>query len=116
MNLVNGIMLIVLGLAGYFLNESRPPTALIGPIIGLIFIVLTPQMKAENKNVAHIIAGLTIILPIILLFRMLKGGDIEMDRKFFLLGGMVLSCLITTVVYVMGFIAKRKERQNKTNS
>ncbi len=110
-NLINGLVLIGFGLATYFLNETRPPTALIAPAFGLIFLLSTPMMKKENKVVAHIVVLLTLLIIIALagkpLIRNIEEGN---TINIVLIGGMILTSIFSMVTFIKSFIDARKAR------
>ncbi len=60
--IANAIVLIGLGVFGYFISGS--PTALIAPGIGLILLILSFPVKNENKTAAHIAVAVTLIAAI----------------------------------------------------
>ncbi|MEL6719729.1 MAG: hypothetical protein AAFP82_13530, partial [Bacteroidota bacterium] len=72
-NLINGVVLIAMGLWGYFsAGEDASPTAFIPVAFGALFLLVTPLFKKENKVVAHIVVLLTLLL-IFALFMPFKG-------------------------------------------
>ena len=52
-SLVNGIILVVVGLWGYL--ESSSPTSLIPVGIGVTLLALNKGVKNQNKVIAHIV-------------------------------------------------------------
>jgi uncharacterized membrane protein (UPF0136 family) len=58
-SLVNGIVLVVVGLWGYM--ESSSPTSLIPVVIGAILLVLNKGVKNQNKVIAHIAVLVTLL-------------------------------------------------------
>ena len=53
-SLINSLVLVTMGLWGYFESDSRPITALIPVIVGIILVVINNGVKKENKIIAHI--------------------------------------------------------------
>ncbi len=103
-NLINGVILIALGLWGAM--ESSSPTAYIAPAFGLIFILCTPMMKKENKVVAHVVVLLTLLLAVALFMPLLKREGIAFIRSL----TMLVSCVVALVVFIKSFIDARKAR------
>ena len=114
-NAVNGIILIAVGLFAYFSNESRPLTALIGPIFGLIFLASTSGMKKADKTIAHIVAGLTLLFFIACVVQFILSigfpDEIARQRRLFSFGIMALSNLGATIYYVKRFIWIKKQKE-----
>jgi len=57
-NLLNSIVLIAIGLWGYF--ETNAPTAFIPVGFGAILLLCTPGVRKENKVIAHVAVLLTL--------------------------------------------------------
>jgi hypothetical protein len=114
-NAINGLILIAVGLFSYFSNESRPFTALIGPIIGLIFLASTSGMKKGDKNIAHIVAGLTLLFMIVCFVQFGLSinfpDEIARQRRLFTFGIMGISNLYATSYYVRRFIWIKKQKK-----
>ena len=115
--LVTGLVLVAAGLFSYFSNENRPPTALIGPIVGAILMACYPGVKNANKIVAHVVVVLTLLFGLISLQMFFNSyGNDELDemtrnRRVMVFAIMAVACLTATALYVAGFIQKRKERK-----
>ena len=73
-NLLNSIVLIIIGLWGYF--EVVSPTALIPVFFGLVLLLCNGGVKKENKVIAHIVVLLTLLLLVALVgMRLPKSLD-----------------------------------------
>ena len=48
-SLINGFVLIIIGLFGYFKSELRPITALIPVFFGTFIVLMNNGVKKENK-------------------------------------------------------------------
>ena len=48
-SLINALILVIMGLWGYFESDSRPITALIPVVVGIILVVINNGVKKENK-------------------------------------------------------------------
>lgn len=114
-NATNGLVLILVGLFSYFSNETKPLTALIGPIIGLIFLASTSGMKKGDKTIAHIVAGLTLLFMIASIVQFALSlnfpDEIARQRRLISFGLMALSNLLATIYYVKRFIWIKKQKK-----
>ena len=73
-SLINSLVLVTMGLWGYLDSDSRPITALIPVIVGVILLIINSGVKKENKIAAHIAVLLTLLI-IIGLVRPFLGVD-----------------------------------------
>jgi len=83
-NFINGLVLVILGLWGYWSgvqDGGGSPTALIAPVFGLIFLILTPPFRKGNKMVAHIVVVLTLLL-IVAMFMPFKGANYAAQLRY----------------------------------
>lgn len=111
-SLFNAILLLGLGLWGYFGADTPSNTALIPVIVGAILLVLNPGVRKENKVVAHIAVLLTLIILLGLampLMGSLKRGNTMATVR---VGIMLLSTIVAMIYFVKSFIAAKKARQN----
>jgi len=112
----NAAVLVVFGLWAY-LNvaaESRSTTILIPVIFGVVLALLALPLRKENKVVAHIVAGVTLLILIALIMPLIGSiGREDMDAVF-RVGVMMAASLFALVVYIKSFIAVRRARQSAT--
>ncbi len=109
-NIINAIVLISMSFWAYLGSETPSITALIPAIFGGFFLVLTGPFRKENKVVAHLIVGLTLIV-LISLFKPLSGVLERNDTiGIFRVVLMMLSSLFALIIYIRSFIAARKSR------
>jgi uncharacterized membrane protein (UPF0136 family) len=98
--IINALVLIGIGLYGYI--ETSSLTALITPVVGVILLILAFPIKNDNRTAGHIAVILTFLITIALIWRFTKGGN-----------GLILTMLIISViamiVYIMGFINRKKQ-------
>ncbi|MCC9138060.1 hypothetical protein ACFSKU_03390 [Pontibacter silvestris] len=118
-NNVHAATLIAAGLTSYFLNESRPKTALIPPAVGGSLLFLTLGIKSGNRTSAHVAVGVTTLLTG-MTARMLtqavspsseakqKFTKEVLNRRATVFGLMTVTGVTALGVYVAGFIAKQK--------
>ena len=103
----NAIVLIGLGVYGYFMSGS--PTALIAPGIGLILIALSFPVKNENKTATHIAVIITLVATIMFaVMGILRGNLIILIMAVF--------SLFALYMYVMDFVRRKKERESSAKS
>jgi hypothetical protein len=109
-NLFNALILIALGAWGYTASASPSPTALIPVGFGILFVLLTPSLRKENKVVAHIVVLLTLVLTLALVVP-LRGA---LNRDDFVaavrVGVMLAGCVAALVIYIKSFIDARRTR------
>jgi Ca2+/Na+ antiporter len=104
--LANAFVLIVLGVYGYF--SSGSPTALIAPTIGIILIIFSFQVKKENKTVAHVAVGLTLVSAIMFFVTAFM-------RNNMIVLVMAIFTLIAFIMYIMDFMRRKKEREESNS-
>ena len=107
-NLLNSIVLIVLGLWGYF--EVVSPTALIPVFFGIVLLLCNGGVKKENKVIAHIVVLLTLLLLVALvgmrLPKSIDQGGLGLIRVLLMTG----TCALSMVYFIKSFIANRKAK------
>ncbi|MEM9372247.1 MAG: hypothetical protein AAGA55_01260 [Planctomycetota bacterium] len=113
--LTAGLVLVVLGLLGYFvLGGSEPSaTALIPaffglPIAVLGLIALRPGARKHAMHGAAVLGLLGFLAPLGRLVPVAIKGELEMAASTFMLIAMAVTCLVFLVLCVRSFIAARK--------
>ena len=109
-NLINSISLIIFPLWAYFTSETPSITALIPTFIGVILFMCTTGIKNENKTIAHLAVGLTLLA----VFGLVKpftgaisrGDSIAMIRVVI----MISTGILAMVIFIQSFIRNRKEK------
>ena len=105
-SLINAVLLILLGIWGYFGSGSA--TALIPVVFGLILLILYPGVKKEAKIPAHIAVILTLIVTIAL-FKPLSASIVREDVGAIIRSLiMLISSVVALIDFIKGFIAARK--------
>tara|TARA_B100000767_G_C19652143_1_gene487245 strand:+ start:97 stop:447 length:351 start_codon:yes stop_codon:yes gene_type:complete len=110
-SLINALILVIMGLWGYFESDSRPITALIPVVVGIILVAINNGVKKENKIIAHIAILLTLIIIIGLIkpfLGSLERGNITGIIRVSL---MILTSLLAMIAFIQSFIAARKARK-----
>ena len=105
-SLINAVLLIFLGVWGYFSSGSA--TALIPVVFGLILLILYPGVKKEAKIPAHIAVILTLIVTIAL-FKPLSSSLAREDVGAIIRSLIMLtSSIVALLGFIKGFITARK--------
>ena len=109
-SLLNAIILISMGLWGYFESESKAITALIPVIIGTILLLVNKGVKNENKALAHV----AVLLTFLILFGLVKPllGAFERENTYAVIRVllMIISSLWAMINFIKSFISARKNR------
>ena len=109
-NLLNSIVLIAMGLWGYFSSENPSMTAMIPVIFGVILLLMSQGIKKENKIISHVVVVLTLLI-LISLFKPLSGAMGRADNMATIrVGLMILTCIIAMVFFIKNFIDAKKAR------
>ena len=107
-SLINSIVLMSMGLWGYFESDSRPITALIPVIVGVILLLINSGVKKENKIAAHVAVLLTLLIIIGLVKPFLgtlgRGNIVGIFR----VSAMIFTSLWAMIIFVQSFISARK--------
>ena len=109
-SLINSLVLVSMGLWGYFESDSRPITALIPVIVGVILLLINNGVKKENKIAAHVAVLLTLLIIIGLVKPFLgtldRGNIAGIVRVF----SMILTSLWAMITFIQSFISARKSK------
>lgn len=105
-SLVNGIVLVVIGLWGYM--ESSSPTSLIPVVIGAILLVLNKGVKNQNKVIAHIAVLVTLLsfANVMPLRGALADGRPEAVLRIII---MLSSSVYAMIFFIKSFIEARRK-------
>ena len=109
-SLLNAIILISMGLWGYFESESKAITALIPVIIGTILLLVNKGVKNENKALAHV----AVLLTFLIMFGLVKPllGAFKRENTYAVIRVllMIISSLWAMISFIKSFISARKNR------
>ena len=110
-NLLNAVVMIVMGSWAYFSSSSPSPTALIPVFLGVILVVMRQGVKNEQKAQAHIAVIVTLIAFLSLAIKPLpsaisKGETMPLVR----VATMVLTNAVSLFYFIRSFIQARKNR------
>mgnify|MGYP001406497941 CR=1 FL=1 len=109
-SLINSIILISMGLWGYFESDSRPITALIPVIAGVILLLINSGVKKENKIASHVAVLLTLLIIIGLVKPFLGALDRENIAGIIRVSAMILTSFWAIITFVQSFISARKSK------
>ncbi len=107
-SLLNAIILISMGLWGYFESESKAITALIPVIIGIILLLVNKGVKNENKALAHVAVLLTFLILLGLVKPLLGAFERENTYAIIRVLLMIISSLWAMISFIKSFISARK--------
>jgi hypothetical protein len=114
-----GLVLIGLGVIGYFATGRQSPTALIPAFAGALFLVLglVAQKPGARKHAMHAAAALAVlgflgtVSGLIKFFRMLGGEEIDRPAAARSQAIMAVLCVVFVILCVRSFIAARRARE-----
>lgn len=108
-NFINGLILIIAGLYGYFgitgSTGTASVTALIPTVFGLMLVVLSLFWNKAPKVISHIAIVLTLLLFIMVINRFLKV-EIWNDTKYIFLV-CIISNAFALFVFIRSFVMAR---------
>lgn len=117
-NFVYSILLVALGLYGFFARYAEAGdyqyTALIPAFFGMGLLALTPGIKVMNKVIAHVAATLTLVLGAFSLVKFLTSiGNIQsLERKEYIFIAVIVLSFAVVAVYFVRFFRMRKVQDN----
>ena len=107
-NLINSLILIGLGLWGYY--DTNAQTALIPVFFGIALLIATKGIKENNKIISHSAILFTIIIFIALvgmrLPKSLDQGGVGLYRVVVMSG----TSLVAIIFFIKSFIDARKNK------
>ena len=109
-SLLNAVILISMGLWGYFESESKAITALIPVIIGIILLLVNKGVKNENKALAHVAVLLTFLILLGLIKPLMGAFERENAYAIIRVLLMIISSLWAMISFIKSFISARKNK------
>lgn len=110
-----GLILIALGLLGYFVFGGDDPhiTALIPAFVGVPIallgaIAMKPGARKHAMHVAAVLALLGFLAPLGRLIPKATSGELVFNPATFMNIGMAVTCLVLLILCVKSFIAARR--------
>lgn len=116
-NIINGVVLVALGLWGASATHFEAPTAFIPVVLGALMLAIAPFFKPGNKLFAHIAVTLALLGVLGLLKPlmgamnppMVEGVAQQVDpAKLFRVGFQWLTCLVAMGIYIKSFVDARR--------
>lgn len=117
-NLLNSLILIIIGLWGYFdvsdydlsvITSFEHWTALIAVFFGIVLLLCHKGIKSNSKLIAHIAVVVTLLILIALVGKRLpisiEQGGIGLFRVIL----MSLTSLVALIIFIRNFISNRKK-------
>ena len=113
-----GVLLIVLGVAFYFVTEMKSVTALIPAAFGLVLVVLGLLGRQERlrKHVMHAAAALAlvgVIIPLARLWPGIQSGGFDNPNAALETALMGLLCAVFLGLCVRSFVVARRSRSRR---
>ncbi len=117
-SIISGIILIIMGLFGYFGLGSQSVTALIPAFFGLPVVILGVVGLKEQflKTTMHIASILMLlgflgtVTGLIKFFSMISGNQVERPEAVIVQAIMAVICLIFLIFAIKSFIDARKNK------
>ena len=107
-NLLNAVLLVILGSWAYLTSKTPSITALIPVLAGVILIAVTPGFKSGNRVIAHIAVVLTFLI-LLGLIKPLSGAIGRSDTPAVArVTVMIVSSIAAMVIFVKSFIDARR--------
>ena len=115
-SLINALVLIAMGLWGYFASESPSPTAFIPVVFGVLILLCQPGLRKNNAVVAHIAVLLTFVILLGLVMPLRGALGREDTAAIARVLAMLASTVIALVAFVQSFLRVRRERATAIES
>lgn len=106
-NLINAIVLLAIGLWGYFHPAAQRSSALIPVAFGVLFLCTTPLFRRKNLIVAYLVSSLTLLLVLALAFSLIEAFPYHETGKIIRLSLMALSSGIAVGIYFRTFLQQQ---------
>lgn len=112
-----GVLLIVVGLVGYFVSGMASWTALIPAILGILFVVCGLLARAKDslrKHMMHAAAGISLIgllgtrKGFFASFTLLQGGEVERPGAVIAQAVTFVILALFLILCIRSFIAARR--------
>lgn len=109
--LINSIILIVAGLAAYFMIPSRPAVVIIAVAFGILLLACTKSLKKHNWFVFNSVTALTLLFGVLAIMCLYYGAPDSMYNNAFTLV-VAISCFVAVLCYISSFSKERRMRNN----
>ena len=109
-NLLNAVVMLLMGGWAFLEKGSQAPTSLIPVFAGAILLSLTTKIKDGNKNSAHYAVILTFLMILGLFMPLRRELNLGDTAGVCRTSAMLMTGITAMVIFVQSFIAARKER------
>jgi hypothetical protein len=118
MNLINALILVIVGSWGYFdvsnyvlttIISFEHWTALIPVLFGTVLLLCNKGIQNNSKVIAHIAVVVTLLILIALVGKRLPISIEQGGAGLFRVSAMSLSSFIALIVFIRNFIDNRKK-------
>ncbi|MEL6105777.1 MAG: hypothetical protein AAFU85_07070 [Planctomycetota bacterium] len=109
-SLLNAVVLVVLGLSGYFFSDKPSPTAFIPVVFGLILLACNPGVRSHNKVIAHVAVLATLLILFGLAMPLMGAVKRSDGAAIGRVSVMLITTLLAMVVFIRSFIDGRKAK------
>ncbi|RIJ41862.1 hypothetical protein D1627_07575 [Pontibacter oryzae] len=110
-NTFNALILIIVGLVGYFTQPTSPIIALSLGFLGILLLACSYHLHKHNRFVFHTVTALTLLTGALIIWQIdPETFTWNLRNALFLISG--VSCLVAVGVYVGTFIQERRTRDN----
>ena len=118
MTIALGLVLVLLGVVGYFATGRQSATALIPSFFGAVFLLLgvLARSPGARKHAMHVAAALALLgvlgtaRGLVNFFRMLGGADVARPEAVIAQAAMCVLCVAFVILCVRSFAAARRNR------
>ena len=111
LSLLNAVLLIALGVAGYALPEDPSITALIPVGFGIALLLCNPGVRKKNAAIAHVAVLLTLVILIALVMPLRGAIAREDSAAIGRITIMILSSALAFVFFIKSFVDVRRARR-----
>ncbi|MDJ0979034.1 MAG: hypothetical protein QNI87_10930 [Erythrobacter sp.] len=110
-NLLNAFVLIAMSAWAYLSSVTPSLTAVIPGVFGMALLLCQQGVMRENKLIAHVAAGLTLVVFVALIMP-LRGAFARGDTLAILrVAAMMATSWFAMIAFIRSFIAARKARE-----
>ena len=106
-SLINGLVLVIMGLWGAMATDFNSPTAFIPVGVGFIILLLNNYMKKEDKVISHIIVVLTVLIALALIMPLRRAISTDNTMALVRMILMILSCILAIWYFIQSFRSAR---------
>ncbi|WP_242928311.1 hypothetical protein [Pontibacter vulgaris] len=110
-NTINGLVLLIAGLAGYFAGTDMIVATILAPAFGILLLACSYHLHKHNRFVFNTVTALTLLFGIALATR-INLTNFGFNSRDVLLSVMCLSCFVAVAFYIGTFVQERRLGNN----